>query len=128
MKKLLVILAVGLSSASAQTMYKLECIPVYDSVGNVYISRSVYDHIPTSQDSSEFYKACNQYIRQTDNALKNKRYEKKYTVKVAEIKIDKNGNISIKPTVRYKSEWYRCDDKTIKVGDSIIITRQDAVE
>lgn len=128
MKKLLVILAIGFSSASAQTMYKLECIPVYDSLGNVYITRSVYDHIPTAQDSADFYKGCNQYIKEIDNALRNKNTEKKYTVKVGEIKTDKNGNILIKPTEKYKSEWYRCYDKTIKVGDSIIITRKDDVE
>lgn len=126
MKKLLVILAIGLSSASAQTMYKLECIPVYDSLGNVYITRSVYDHIPTSQDSAEFYKDCNRYIRDIDARLN--KDVKKYTVRVAEIKTDKNGNILIKPTEKYKSEWYKCDDKTIKVGDSVIITRKDAVQ
>jgi hypothetical protein len=36
--------------------YTIESIPCYDSVGNVYISRQTYDHLPTQKDTADFEK------------------------------------------------------------------------
>jgi hypothetical protein len=36
--------------------YTIESIPCYDSVGNVYIHRQTYDHLPTQKDSTDFEK------------------------------------------------------------------------
>ena len=36
--------------------YKIESIPCYDSVGNVYIYEKIYNHLPTQKDSSDFEK------------------------------------------------------------------------
>lgn len=128
MKKLMVILAIGISSASAQTMYKLESVPIYDSLGNQYMIRSVYDHLPTTKDSADFLKESNDYVFTTLRSLKKQEETKLYTVKVAQVRYDKNGNAQIKPTEKFRSEWYKCSDKSVKVGDSILITRKDAVE
>lgn len=38
-----------------KTMYQIEYI-AYDSVGNIYHVIKRYDHLPTSEDSVEFYK------------------------------------------------------------------------
>jgi hypothetical protein len=128
MKKILVILAIGVSSASAQTMYKLESIPVYDEEGNVYQMRSVYDHLPTSADSAEFFAASRTYVYTTSKELKKEQGAKFYTIKVGQIKYDTNGNLLVKPTEKFRSEWYRCQDKKVKVGDTILITKDDAVQ
>ena len=54
MKKVITILALVTSTASAQTMYKMQSVPIYDSLGNQYQLREVFDHLPTSQDTIEF--------------------------------------------------------------------------
>jgi len=36
--------------------YKIESIPCYDSVGNVYIYEKIYNHLPTQKDSADFEK------------------------------------------------------------------------
>lgn len=126
MKKLLLILCIGIGSASAQTMYKLESIPVYDEEGNVYMMRSVYDHIPTSKDSAEFFASSRDYVYTTRRELKKEEGTKLYRIKVAQIKYNTKGDMLVKPTEKFRSEWYRCHDKSVRVGDSILITRDDA--
>ena len=128
MKKLLLILCIGISSASAQTMYKLESIPVYDSLGNVYMMRSVYDHVPTSQDSAEFFAASRTYVYTTSRELKKEQGTKFYTIKVAQIRYDSDGNALVKPTEKFRSEWYRSHNKKVKIGDTILVTRDDATQ
>jgi len=128
MKKLLIILAIGISSASAQTMYKLESVPIYDSLGNQYMIRSVYDHLPTSKDSADFLRESNDYVFTTLNSLKKQEETKLFTIRVAQVRYDKNGNVQIKPSDKFRSEWYRCSDKSVKVGDSVLISRKDAVQ
>ena len=61
MKKVLAILAFTVSTASAQTMYKMESPMIYDEDGNQYQMRDVLDHKPTHQDSIEFDKAVKDY-------------------------------------------------------------------
>jgi hypothetical protein len=34
--------------------YVIEALPCYDSVGNCYYTKRVYDHVPTAEDSIEF--------------------------------------------------------------------------
>ena len=128
MKKLLVILSIGISSASAQTMYKLQSVPIYDSLGNQYMMTSVYDHLPTSKDSADFFKESSEYVFTTKKALRKNETTKGYSVRVAEVKYDKDGNALIRPDTKFRSQWYRCDNKNIKVGDSTLITREQAIQ
>lgn len=44
-------------------MYKLESIPYYDSLGNLYGDVKYYDHIPTHQDTLDFEAASDAEIK-----------------------------------------------------------------
>lgn len=122
MKQLLILMFVT-SSVSAQT-YKLESRPIYDESGQSYQYRQVYGHIPTHNDSIEFKQAANEYTLYINRALLGDAIQ--YTAEVAEIKYI-NGVLAIKPSGKFKSAWYRCNDKSIKVGDSVTITKNDAI-
>ena len=128
MKKALVILAFVTSTASAQTMYKMQSPPIYDSLGNMYQMREVFNHLPTHDDSVEFDKAVKSYCIQIDRALKHRKGVKQYQAIVSEVRVSKNGHIAIKPTTKFKSPWYRYNDPNVKVGDTIWISREDAIE
>lgn len=75
------------SSAQAQETYKLRSIPIVDSLGNVYGIEQTYDHVPTGEDSTIFFKesripvlqmidsihhANNQLSKENQRRLKNK--------------------------------------------------------
>jgi hypothetical protein len=128
MKKVIAILMFVTSTASAQTMYKMQSVPIYDSLGNQYQMRETFDHLPTSQDTIEFNKATMSYCRQIDRALKLRAGVKQYQAVVSEVRISKNGNVAVRPTTKFKSPWYRYSDPNVKVGDTIWISREDAIE
>ena len=128
MKKLLAILAFAVSSASAQTMYKMESVIIYDSLGNQYQMRQVLDHLPTRQDSVEFDIASKRYVSEISRVHKQNRGEKLYQAIVSEVRIGKNGRVAIRPVSKFRSPWYRYNDANVKVGDTIWISRQDAIE
>jgi hypothetical protein len=128
MKKTLAILAFVTSTASAQTMYKMESPPIYDEDGNQYQMRDILDHYPTKQDSIEFNKAVKSYCLQIDRARKLRMGVKQYQAIVSEVRISRNGHVAIKPTTRFKSPWYRYYDPNVKVGDTIWISREDTIE
>jgi hypothetical protein len=129
MKKILTLTLLAISTgAFSQTMYKMESIPIYDSLGNQYQMRETFDHLPTSQDTIEFNKATISYCKQIDRALKLRAGARQYQAVVAEVKISKNSHVAIKPTSKFKSPWYRYYDVNVKVGDTIWISREDAIE
>lgn len=129
MKKIVTTATVVLAliSAKAQTMYKMESPMIYDEDGNQYQMRNVLDHLPTKQDSIDFDKAVKDYCKQIGKARNLRLGIKTYEAIVSEIRIDKDGNKVFKPTEKYKSEWYRYYGN-IKVGDTITITKEDAIE
>ena len=128
MKKLITILAIGVSTAHSQTMYKMQSPPIYDSLGNMYQLREVLDHYPTKQDSINFEKAVKSYCIEIDRALKHRRNVKQYRAVVAEVRIGKKGHAAIRPITKFRSPWYRYPDPNVKVGDTIWISREDAIE
>jgi hypothetical protein len=127
MKKLTLLLSIISINASAQTMYKMESLPIYDEDGNVYQMRQVFDHLPTSEDSAIFKKDTKNYMVEIDRARKEKMGNKSYQAIVADVRSDKQGNIVIKPNSKFKSSWYRCWDKEVKIGDTIWISKDDAI-
>lgn len=127
MKRALSILAFFASSAKAQTMYKMESIPVYDSVGNVYQTRQVFDHLPTKEDSVRFEREARSYVAQMTREHRQGRGVVSHKAVVAEVRTH-NGRTMIKPTTKFRSPWYRYFDSNVKVGDTIWISRQDAIE
>lgn len=128
MKKILTLALVTISTgAFSQTMYKMESIPVYDSLGNVYQTRQVFDHLPTREDSIQFQREASSYVAQMTRAHKQGRREVSHRAVVAEVRIH-NGKVVIKPTSKFRSPWYRYFDPSVKVGDTIWISRQDAIE
>ena len=127
MKKLLTILVLATSTASAQTMYKMECIPIYDEDGNLYQMRQVYDHLPTKQDSIDFEKSAKKYMIEIDQAHKASKGIKTYQAVVAEVRVDKKGNVAIRPTSKFRASWYRYYDENVKVGDTIWISKEEAI-
>lgn len=129
MKKIVTTAAITLilMSAKAQTMYKMESPMIYDEDGNVYQMRDVLDHLPTHQDSIDFDKAVKDYCKQINKNRNLRLGIKQYEAIVGEIRIDKDGNKVFKPTVKFKSEWYRYYGN-VKVGDTITITKEDAIE
>jgi hypothetical protein len=129
MKKILstAIVTLALINAKAQTMYKMESPAIFDEDGNMYQMRDVLDHKPTHEDSVAFDKAVKEYIKQIDKARKLRLGIKQYEAVVGEVRIDKDGNTVVKPTAKFKSEWYRYYGN-VKVGDTIVITREDAIE
>ena len=128
MKKLITILAIGVSTAHSQTMYKMQSPAIYDEDGQAYQMREVFDHLPTSQDSLDFEKAVKKYLTEINYAFRQRHNLKQYRAVVAEVKIGKNGHAAIKPTTKFKSPWYRYPNPNVKVGDTIWISRQDAIE
>lgn len=128
MKKLITILAIGISTAHSQTMYKMESPLIYDEDGNQYQMRQVLDHLPTQQDSLEFKKSVNKYLAEINVALKHKRGVKQYKAVVSEVRVFKSGHVAIKPITKFRSPWYRYPDPNVKVGDTIWISREDAIE
>ena len=128
MKKLIAILAIGVSTAHSQTMYKMQSPPIYDEDGQMYQMRQVLDHLPTPQDSADFEKAVRKYLVDINIAFRNRHNVKQYQAVVAEVRINKKGHVAIKPTSRFKSPWYRYPDPNVKVGDTIWISREDAIE
>lgn len=60
-----------------------ECVHAYDSLGNLYLSKVQYDHLPTQEDSLCFEIQCNEAIREMmiyfnkDNAKKSLHLSKK---------------------------------------------------
>jgi len=127
MKKILAILTFTVSTASAQTMYTMQSPPIYDEDGNMYQMRDVMDHLPTHEDSVAFEKAVKKYCIEIDKARKSRLGIKQYEAVIGEVRIDKDGNTVVKPTTKFKSEWYRYYGN-VKVGDTIIISREDAIE
>ena len=128
MKKLLVLLTLATSSVSAQTMYKMESVIIYDSLGNQYQMRQVLDHLPTKEDSIAFNRDAKKYVAEISRVHKQKRGEKLYQAVVAEVSVSKNGHVSIRPVTKFRSSWYRYNDPNVKVGDTIWISREDAIE
>lgn len=128
MKRVLAILALTVSTASAQTMYKMESIPIYDEDGNLYQMRQVIDHLPTHDDTIEFDKSVKEYLVEIYKARRLKMGIKQYEAIVSEVKTDKNNNLVVKPKGKFKSTWYKCYDGSVKVGDTILISREDAIE
>lgn len=49
--------------------YILNSINHYDSVGNVFATQKTYDHIPTSEDSSVFFKESEASILQAMDSI-----------------------------------------------------------
>ena len=129
MKKIVTTAAVvlALMSAKAQTMYKMESPAIFDEDGNMYQMRDVLDHKPTHEDSVAFDKAVKKYCIEIDKARKLRLGIKQYEAIVGEVRIDKNGNTVVKPTTKFKSEWY-IHYGDVKVGDTIMITKEDAIE
>ena len=129
MKKILstAIVTLALINAKSQTMYQMESPLIYDEDGNQYQMRDVLDHKPTHEDSVDFDKAVKKYCIEIDKARKVRLDIKQYEAIVGEIRIDKDGNKVFKPTVKFKSEWYRYYGN-VKVGDTITITKEDAIE
>jgi len=127
MKKLITILAIGISTAHSQTIYKMESPLIYDEDGNQYQMRDVLDHEPTHDDSVAFSKSVKEYLKQIDQARKLSLGIKSYEAIVSEIRIDKDGNKVFKPTVKFKSVWYRYYGN-VKAGDTITITKEDAID
>lgn len=128
MKKVLAILAFVVSTASAQTMYKMESLPIYDEDGNLYQMREVLDHLPTKQDSIDFDKSVKKYCIEINLANKRRRGVKLYQAVVADVRVSKKGSIAIRPAAKFKSPWYRYYDDKVKIGDTIWISREDAIE
>ena len=129
MKKIVTTAAVVLAliNAKSQTMYKMESPFIYDEDGNQYQMRDVLDHKPTHEDSVAFDKAVKKYCIEIDKARKLRLGIKQYEAIVGEVRIDKNGNTVVKPTTKFKSEWY-IHYGDVKVGDTIMITKEDAIE
>ena len=127
-KKLLLVLAIGVSSASAQTMYKMESPAIYDEDGQMYQMRQVIDHLPTHDDSVDFEKAVKSYCLQIDRARKLRAGVKQYQAVVAEVRINKKGHVAVRPVTKFRSPWYRYYDTNVKVGDTIWISREDSIE
>jgi len=129
MKKILTLALLAISiGAFSQTMYKMQSVPIYDSLGNQYQMRETFDHLPTSQDTIEFNKATISYCKQIDRALKLRAGARQYQAVVAEVRISKKGHVAIRPVTKFRSPWYRYHDENVKVGDIIWISREDAIE
>jgi hypothetical protein len=129
MKKILTtaIVTLALINAKSQTIYKMESPAIFDEDGQMYQMRQVLDHLPTHEDSIDFDKAVKKYCIEIDKARKVRLDIKQYEAVVSEVRIDKNGNTVVKPTVKFKSEWY-IHYGDVKVGDTITITKEDAIE
>ena len=112
------------ANANCQSMYKMESLPIYDYDGNLYQLRQVFDHIPTHTDTIEFNRDMNKYIYDLDKA-KNK--SKQYKAIVSQVKTYKDQTI-IKPNSKFKSDWYIYYDSNVKVGDTIFISKEDAIK
>jgi nickel-dependent lactate racemase len=129
MKKILTLALLAISiGASSQKMYTMQSPPIYDQDGTVYQVRQVLDHLPTHNDTLEFDKSIKKYCIEINRANNQKRGVRQYQTIVAEVRISKKGHVAIKPTTRFKSPWYRYYDETVKVGDTIWISREDAIE
>ena len=129
MKKLLTILLLATTTmVKAQQMYKMESVVIYDSVGNQYQLREVLDHLPTAEDSVRFQRDARKYVAEISRVHKEKRGVKLYQAIVAEVRVNKSGSVSIKPVTKFRSPWYRYNDPNVKVGDTIWISREDAIE
>jgi len=128
MEKLLAILLLTVTTASAQTMYKMKSIAIYDSLGNQYQLQQVLDHLPTKEDSITFDNEAKKYVADILRVHKEKRGVRSYQAVVAEVRISKNGHVAIKPITKFRSPWYRYNDPNVKVGDTIWISREDAIE
>ena len=64
LKYIIILFVLGVGTATAymfnkphkKRTYRLESIPTYDSLGNLYGTVKDYDHIPTHQDTIDFEK------------------------------------------------------------------------
>ena len=78
--------------------------------------------------SISFQNEAKRYIADILKAHKHRRGEKLYQAIVSEVRISKNGYVSIRPITKFRSPWYRYNDPNVKVGDTIWISREDAIE
>ena len=127
---IIAILILLVANANSQSMYKMEILPIYDEEGNLYQLRQVFDHIPTNADTIEFSKDVKNYMSELNKAKKlieKAQKSKQYKAVVSEIKKDKEGNTVIKPNNKFKSDWYKCYDVNVKIGDTIFISKEEAI-
>lgn len=127
MKKVLPLLLFVVSTASAQTMYKMQSPPIYDKDGTVYQLKQVFDHKPLTRDSINFLKESADYVKSIELYFKNKRGVKSYEAVVADVKVNSDGSVYVKPLNKFRSSWYKYTDANVKVGDTIWISREEAV-
>jgi len=103
--------------------------PLYlDSLGNIFITRQVYDHVPTLKDSLDFQEGTkmimNLYFRDHSMGTPNKVTRKRnmYPVVVEAIRGTKKGATIIRPYSKHKLPWYRYPFANVKIGDTIWVT------
>ena len=98
----LLVLAPLASFCQEKKEYTINSIQHYDSAGNVFATKSTYDHIPTTEDSLKFFKDSEISIRQMIDSV-HKAHEKETNEIPTRLK--KHSKKSIKKKNESFHEW-----------------------